>query len=226
MPFMIRPCRCFPVLAKPPQRLVKGLVMMVVPYVSVFILTLCLMVMSGCTISQTINDRLSYAAEQNLVERFQKAPAINFVADDATKAYQYESTPSGMVGAATWKRFPIGWTFVAYLEQAATAAFHPPGISPTQVRVHLSSCEMRYTNSGLHTGVDWVDITLTIDAYFSNQVRHAQPVAIKIHRIIDAPVEKTALTNSGYSVIVEAMEGLVTDFLDEVVRLSTSSQAQ
>lgn len=171
---------------------------------------------TGCTLKVTINDRLSFATEQKIVQHYSKAPAILFVIDDATKGYELESYPSGFVGAAASKQFPIGWTLTAYLEQAGTAAFQRPGVTPTQIGVHLSSANISYTNSGFITGIDWVDLTLTLQTTIP---REHQTRAINVRRTVDVPVSQTALQNSKYDVMAEVMELLVVDYIDEIVRL-------
>jgi len=188
---------------------------MLVTLLSVMVLFTSLITASGCTLPTKINDRLTYATEKVLVERYKKAPAIDFVIDEATKKYQFDDTPSGIIGSLSSRQFPIGWTFAAYLEQAARAALRPPSVNSAQVGVHLSTCKMRYTNSAAGTGVDWVEIILTIDTTFPGQ---ATPVPIKVRREVDAPAEETVQMDLGDRAIVRAMEGLVTDFIDEVIK--------
>jgi len=191
---------------------------MLATLLSVMALFISLVTASGCTLPTKINDRLTYATEKVLIERYKKAPAIDFVIDDATKKYQFEDTPSGLIMFPHTRQFPIGWTFAAYLEQAARAALRPPSLNPSQVGVHLSTCNMRYTNSAVGTGVDWVEIILTIDTTFPGQ---ATPVPIKVRREVDAPSEETVQMDLGDRAIVRAMEGLVTDFIDNVVERMT-----
>lgn len=145
---------------------------------------------SGCTYPTKINDRLSYAMEKQFAEQYQTTPPINFEIDKATKEFEFTDTSSGFIGAAAFRKFPIGWTFSAYLEQAEKSALRSNKEVPTTVGVHLSDCRLKYTNSGFGTGVDWVNISLLIDTTFPGD---SAPRKISLHREVDMPMEETSL---------------------------------
>lgn len=179
----------------------------------ILIVSACLA--SGCTYSIHINDRLSYATEKQLVTQYQATPPISFKIDKATKEFEFTDTASGFVGGGAFLKFPIGWTFSAYLEQVEKSALRSDKGVPVTVGVHLSDCQMKFTYSGFLTGVDWVNISLLIDTTFPGD---SVPRKLFLHREIDMPMEETALMGVPNSLaLVRAMEGLVADYIAQVV---------
>jgi hypothetical protein len=169
---------------------------------------------SGCTYPTKINDRLSYAMEKQFVEKYQATPPISFEIDKATKGFEFTGTASGFIGAAAYRKFPIGWTFAAYLDQAEKAALRSDKGVPIIVGVHLSDCQLKYSNSGFGTGVDWVNISLMIDTTFPGE---SAPRKLSLHREVNLPMEETSLTGENDRALVRAMEGLVSDYIGQVV---------
>ena len=184
----------------------------------ILIVSACLA--SGCTFPMQINDRLSYAAEKQFVEQYQATLPISFEIDKATKEFEFTDTASGFVGGALYLKFPIGWTFSAYLEQAEKAALRSDKGAPITVGVHLSDCQLKYTNSALLffgwflTGVDWVNISLMIDTIFPGD---SAPRKLSLHREVDMPMEETVQMGGNDRALVRAIEGLVADYIAQVV---------
>ena len=190
--------------------------MMTVPFRFVFsvILIVSACLASGCRFPTKINDRLSYATEKQFVVQYQATPPISFEIDKATKEFEFTDTASGFVGGGAYRQFPIGWTLSAYLEQAEKAALRSDKGVPITVGVHLSDCQLKYTNSGFGTGVDWVSISLMIDTTFPGD---SAPRKLSLHREVDMPMEEMALMGGDDRALVRALEGLVADYIAQVV---------
>ena len=178
----------------------------------ILIVSACLA--SGCTLPIQINDRLSYAAEKQFVEQYQATLPISFEIDKATKEFEFTDTVSGFIGGGAYLKFPIGWTFSAYLEQAEKAALRSDKGAPITVGVHLSDCQLKYTKSGWGTGVDWVNISLMIDTIFPGD---SAPRKLSLHREVDMPMEETVQMGGNDRALVRAIEGLVADYIAQVV---------
>ena len=191
----------------------------------------CIVLLSltaGCTFSTTLNDRLTYGAEKALLDRHTGAQAMNFTMDQTTRKFEYTGFPSGILGSATQRSFPIGATFTAYVEQAQKALFNPVNGAAIPIGVHLAKCQLEYTNSatafmGGRRAIDWVDITLIVDTLFPWE--NGKPTQITVHRITDTSVTEMAESTDPYRSVTTALTGLVSDFIDEVVRQVAAHEA-
>lgn len=184
---------------------------------SVSLTLMILMIVSGCTFPLKVDDRLSYATQQKLVERYRGAPLIAFSVDEASRELTVTEFASGFVRGGAKMAFPIGWTFTAYLEQVQKTAFsYGNDPSPLALSIRITSCDIRYTNSAISGIVDWVDITLRIETTYPGQ---SSPVQSSLRQAVDLPVEETV---QGYAnsdrAFVLALELLVRDYVDAVLR--------
>lgn len=181
-----------------------------------------LLVTTGCTFSTTLDNRLAYSTEKSLMDRYKGAKALNFAMDQETRQFQYTGPPSGVLGIASQRSFPIGSTFSAYLEQAQKAIFTPANHGAvTPIGVHLVDCQLKYTNSatafaGMRRAVDWVDITLTVETQLPWDTE--KPTRITLHREDEATVSEMAEATNTYLSVTRALSGIVSDYVDEVIR--------
>lgn len=177
---------------------------------------------TGCTFSTTLDDRLAYSTEKSLMDRHKGAKALNFAMDQETRQFEYTGHPSGVLGIASQRSFPIGSTFAAYLEQSQKAIFSPANHgAEIPIGVHLADCQLKYTNSataftGMRRAVDWVDITLTVETQFPWDKE--KPTRITIHREDEATVNEMAEATNTYLSVTRALSGIVSDYVDEVIR--------
>ena len=176
---------------------------------------------AGCTFSTTLNDRLTYSAEKALLDRHTGTKGMNFTMDQTTRKFEYTGFPSGILGSATQRNFPIGATFTAYVEQAQKAIFSPANGAAIPIGVHLAKCQLEYTNSatafmGGRRAIDWVDITLTVDTLFPWE--NGKPTQITVHRVTDTSITEMAESTDPYRSVTRTLTGLTSDYIDEVIR--------
>jgi hypothetical protein len=74
----------------------------------------------------------------------------------------------------------------------------------------------------MRRAVDWVDMTLVVNTLFP--WGNGKPIPITLHRVTDVSATEMAEATDPYLSVTRTLAGLVSDYIDEVVRQVTTQK--